>query len=263
MPEKNSIKKQRDDASNITKPYLSHVEQKTIVLKDQFEHEHLQEIIRNKKTSLFGSAFSRPKPDEIHVHSTITAYESYLIIEGRYEIDFYRKAIHKIDVDGDVTEILIGDGIFPITSKSGVWDRFGDKMREGVGIDKEEVEIQVEEHAIRRQHDTLVLDHHGNEVKELPYKIESKLIENYPTRVLEQNVEHVKNQELSQEEYINRLREKLRRKLHLQDIRTNTEEFVINKITTVYVPVHEARCVDKKKKIEILRIDGITKKVLN
>ncbi len=153
--------------------------------------------------SLFGSAFSRPKPEEIHVHSKITAYESYLIISGKYEVDFYRKALHKINVDGDVTEILIGEGVFPIKSKSGVWDKFEDKMKEGIGIDKEEVEIEVEEHAIRRQSGTLTLDHHGNEVKEFQYKIDSSTIANYP------------------------------------------------------------RSVDKKKRIEILRIDGVTKKILN
>lgn len=242
---------------------LSGTQEKTIVLKNQLEQEHLEQILYSKKTSLFGSAFSRPKPEDIHIHSKITAYESYLIISGRYDIDFFRKATHKINVDGDVTEILIGDGVFPIKSQSGIWDKFGDKMKEGIGIDKEEVEIEVEEHAIRKQNGTLTLDHHGNEVKEFPYKMDSKIIENYPSRILEQNKENVKQQELTQEKAIDKLREKLRRKINLEDIRINSEKFIIEKITTIYVPVHEARCVDKKKRIEILRIDGITKKVLN
>ena len=240
---------------------LSHAEEKTIVLKNQLEPEKLDEIIYNKKTSLFGSVFSRSKPDEIHVHSKITAYESYTIISGRYEIDFYRKATHKIDVSGDVIEIIMGDGIFPIKTKSGILDKFGDKMKEGIGIDKEEVELEVEEHAVQRQSGTLTLDHHGHEVKEFPHKIDSRSIENYPTRILEQNSENVKPQEMTRESCIDKLRMKLR-KISPQDIRMNSEKFTIDKITTVYVPVHEARCVDPKKKIRILRIDGITKKIL-
>jgi len=240
---------------------ISHAEEKTIVLKNQLEPEKLDEIIYNKKTSLFGSVFSRPKPEQIHVHSKITAYESYLIISGKYEIDFYRKATHKIDVSGDVIEIIMNDGIFPIKTKSGILDKFGDKMKEGIGIDKEEVELEVEEHAVQRQSGTLTLDHHGHEVKEFPHKIDSKSIENYPARILEQNSENVKQQELTRESCIENLRIKLC-KTSPQDIRMNSEKFTIDKITTVYVPVHEARCVDAKKKVEILRIDGITKKVL-
>ena len=240
---------------------LSNVEEKTIVLKDHLEPEKLDDIIYNKKTSLFGSVFSRPKPDEIHIHSKITAYESYTIISGRYEIDFYRKATHKIDVSRDVIEIIMGDGIFPIKTKSGILEKFGDKMKEGIGIDKEEVELEVEEHAVQRQSGILTLDHHGHEVKEFPHKIDSRSMENYPTRILEQNSENVKHQELTKDNCIDKLRMKLR-KISPQDIRMNSEKFIIDKITTVYVPIHEARCVDTKKKIGILRIDGITKKVL-
>ena len=241
---------------------LSHAEEKTIVLKNQLEQEKLDEIIYNKKTSLFGSMFSRPNPKEIHVHSKITAYESYMIISGRYEIDFYRKATHKIDVSGDVIEIIMGDGIFPIKTKSGILEKFGDKMKEEIGIDREEVELEVEEHAVQRQSGTLTLDHHGYEVKEFPYKIDSRSVENYPTRILEQNSENVKQQELTKESCIEKLRVKLRR-VSPQDIRMNLEKFIVDKITNVYVPVHEARCVDPKKKVKVLRIDGITKKVLD
>ena len=210
---------------------------------------------------MFGSTFSRPKPEEIHVHSLVTLYDSYLIVSGKYEIDFYRKATHKIDGDGDVVEIIMGDGIFPIKTKLGIWDKFGDKMKEGVGIDKEEVELEVEEHARQIQYGTLTLDHHGHEIKEFPYKIDSRTVENYPIRILEQNAENTKHQELTQEQYLTKLKEKLQ-KISPQDIRINSEKFVIDKITTVYTPVHEARCVDSKKKIGILRIDGITKKML-
>ena len=242
---------------------LSNVQEKTIVLKNQIDEGELGQIIYKKKSSLFGSTFSRPKPEEIHVHSKIIAYESYLIISGKYEVDFYRKVTHQIDVDGDVIEIILGDGVFPIKTQSGMWEKFGDKMKEGIGIDKEQVDLEVEEHAIRKHSDTLTLDHHGHEIKEIPYRIDSKIIENYPTRILKQNEENVKNQELSREECIQKLHKKLENKLSTQDIRINSEKFVVDKITTVYVPIHEARCVDKKKKIEILRIDGVTRKILS
>ena len=85
------------------------------------------------------------------------------------------------------------------------------------------MELEVEEHAVQRQTGTLTLDHHGNEVKEFPHKIDSRSIENYPTRILEQNLENVKHQELTKERCIDKLRVKLQR-ISPQDIRMNSEK---------------------------------------
>ena len=115
---------------------LSEVQEKTVVLRDQIDDFEVDKIIDDKKTSMFGSAFTRPKREEIHVHSKILAYESYIIMSGKYEIDFYRKATHSFDVEDDVDEIIIGDGIFPVKSDSAAWDKFGNKMKGGIGMKK-------------------------------------------------------------------------------------------------------------------------------
>ena len=43
---------------------------------------------------------------------------------------FTARPYNKIDVSGDVIEIIMGDGIFPIKTKSGILEKFGDKMKE-------------------------------------------------------------------------------------------------------------------------------------
>lgn len=39
-----------------------------------------------------------------------------LDLEGKLAVDFYRKAVHTINVDDVVTEVVIGDGIFQAKS---------------------------------------------------------------------------------------------------------------------------------------------------
>lgn len=60
----------------------------------------------------------KPAKEEVHVDSIKLNYEAILMVSGRYTADFFRKAIHPIKVDHNVTEVVLGDGVFPIELKS-------------------------------------------------------------------------------------------------------------------------------------------------
>ena len=76
-------------------------------------------IVEDKKTSPFKSLLSRPKKEEIHSHSLKLYYECILMVSGKYIADYYRKATHTISVDHNIKDVVLGDGLFPIRSKSG------------------------------------------------------------------------------------------------------------------------------------------------
>ena len=46
------------------------------------------------------------------------------------------------------------------------------------------------------------------------------------------------------------------------EVRDLKDEFTINEISEIYVPIFEARLVGPKKKVELLRIDAVRKKIL-
>ena len=46
------------------------------------------------------------------------------------------------------------------------------------------------------------------------------------------------------------------------DVRALNDEFVLREITEVYFPIFEARLIGPKKKVGIIRIDGVRKKIL-
>lgn len=173
---------------------------------------------------------------------------------GKYIADYYRKATHTIAVPSNVNEVVLGDGVFPIKSKSTLEKAFVGKRG------KNKIDIKLEEHVFVEEEDELAFDHHGREIN-FPFKINSKSVENYPKRILEQNEPNVKRPEMSYDDAIDKLQTVLKKPLET-DVRDLYEEFVLREITEVYVPIFEARLIGPKKKVGILRIDAVRKKIL-
>ena len=224
------------------------------MLRKNLEEQDAQSIIEQKKTTPFKSLLSRPKKEDIHLHSLKLYYECVLMVSGKYVADYFRKATHSISVDSNIREIILGDGTFPIRSKSGFKKAF--VGRRG----KNKIDLKLEEHVFVEEEDELTFDHHGRNI-ESPFKINSKTIENYPKRLLQQNESNIKKPELTIDAAIEKLQSHLKKPLET-DVRDITEEFILREITELYVPVFEARLIGPKKKVGIIRIDAVRKKIL-
>jgi len=225
-----------------------------VVLRKNIEEQDAQSIIEQKKTTPFKSLLSRPKKEDIHLHSLKLYYECILMVSGKYVADYFRKATHSISVDSNIREIILGDGTFPIRSKSSFKKAF--VGRRG----KNKVDLKLEEHVFVEEEDELTFDHHGRNI-DSPFKINSKTIENYPKRLLQQNESNIKKPELTNDAAIEKLQSHLKKPLET-DVRDITEEFVLREITELYVPIFEARLIGPKKKVGIIRIDAVRKKIL-
>ncbi len=230
------------------------IESKTIVLKKTIDEKDASKIIEDKKTSLFKKLLKKPKPDEVHVHSLKLFYESMLVVSGKYVADYYRKATHTISVDSNVQEVVFGDGIFPIRSKSTLQKAFD------VSRGKNKIDLELEEHVFIEEDNELTFDHHGKTIKS-PYKIDSKTIENYPQRLLEQNPSNVKKPEITYDDAIEKLKDFLKKPME-PDVRELNDEFTLHEIVEVYIPIFEARLIGSNKKIALLRIDAVKNKIL-
>ena len=224
------------------------------MLRKNIEEQDAQSIIEQKKTTPFKSLLSRPKKEDVHLHSLKLYYECILVVSGKYVADYFRKATHSISVDSNIREIILGDGTFPIRSKSSFKKAF--VGRRG----KNKVDLKLEEHVFVEEEDELTFDHHGRNI-DSPFKINSKTIENYPKRLLQQNESNIKKPELTNDAAIEKLQSHLKKPLET-DVRDITEEFVLREITELYVPIFEARLIGPKKKVGIIRIDAVRKKIL-
>ena len=227
---------------------------KIIVLKKTVDEATIREIVENKKTNPFKKLLKKPKPEDVHIHSIKLNYEAILMVSGIYAANFFRKAIHPIKVDFNVNEVVLDEGIFPIRTKSGLNKALSRKKG------KNKVDLELEEHVFIENEDTIYFDHHGTEIK-FPFKISSNSIEHYPQKILDINQTNVKKPEITNESAINILTTKLMRPLE-KDVRDLKDEFTINEVSEVYIPIFEARLIGPKKKIALLRIDAIRKKIL-
>jgi len=229
-------------------------ENKIIVLRKTLDEEDASKIVKEKKTSVFKSHLKKPKKDEVHEDSIKLKYECLLKISGRYVADYFRKKIHTISVDSNVQEITFGGGIFPIKEKSLFKRAFVGNRG------KNKIDLPLEEHVFVENEDEIVLDHNGIEV-DFPFKVNSKTIENYPDKILKDNLSNVKGPTITNQDAINSLKDFLKKPLE-SDIRDLNEEFTLNEIMEVYVPIYEARLTGPKNKVGLLRIDAVRNKIL-
>jgi len=190
----------------------------------------------------------KPKKTEVHTHSLKLSYEAFLILSGKYNANFYRKTVHTINVEPIVREIIVGDNVFPIKKR-----RFLTKR-------KNQIDLELEEHAYIDDEQEIAFDHHGKEIK-MPYKMSSRLIESYPRRTLEKTKNNVKKPEITYDAAVLRLTSKLKKSVSIG--RRNLEDKItINEIIELYVPIYEARLIGPKKNVRLMRIDSIRKKIL-
>jgi len=230
-----------------------------VVLRPILDYNEAEQIVENRKTSLFRSMLQKPKKAEVHVHSIKLSYEAFLILSGKYNADFYRKTVHSISVDPNVREIIIGDDVFPITKGKGVLGKLNTKIKKSTGR-KNQVDLELEEHVYIDDEQEIAFDHHGKEIK-MPYKMSSRLIESYPRRTLEKTKNNVKKPEITYDAAVTRLTSKLKKSVSIGK-RNLQEKITINEIIELYVPIYEARLIGPKKNVRLIRIDSIRKKVL-
>jgi hypothetical protein len=218
------------------------------------------EVLEKKKTSLFGSALRRPKSSEITVENPQLFLEQFIFVLGHYEIDFNRNVSYMIKVDPDVVEVAIGTEKFPVLNASGVWKKFGKKMKQGVGITKQDLELNVVENAVKSMTDSMYLDNNGLETT-FSYSTNSDAVENYAQKTLDINKEHIRRIQMNDDDIFSKLAHKLKDGLK-HDLKINHEEFVVTEFREIFVPIYETKCYDKKSKVAIARADAVTGKII-
>lgn len=227
--------------------------EKTIVLRPQMTKDEMDELIEKKKADYFRHLLRKPNKSEVHVHSLVLTYEPYMIISAKYEADFYRKAVHTIKVGHEVKEVVLQEGTFPTSSKLSVLGRVEGKHG------KNKIDLELEEHVFVEVEKEMTIDQHGKE-REMTYKVHSNTQENYPSKILEKN--NKKDFEFTKELAIQKLKDRISERKIDSEIRDLNENFTVNEIFQVYVPIYEARLVGPRKKVEIMRVDAVKKKVM-
>lgn len=131
------------------------------------------------KFGLFG-----PKPEEIQFVSVVKYYQPYIMVEGKYSIDYYRKNVYNVRVDQEVKEVVLLNNKF-----------MPEQVEDSSYYKYSRIKLEGEERIVKKEKAYLILNDQGQEttLKGLPSapseKNPQELIEKKGLKEFPQNID--------------------------------------------------------------------------
>jgi hypothetical protein len=217
------------------------VDRKTIVYEAHIDPTVIRvsgEKIKQQLFTRFG--LFKPKSEEIQFVSLDKYYEPYIVISGKYFIDYYRKCTYVFKVDEAVREVvLLNYKFLPETSKS-----------------SKIIKLPGEERLVKEAKGFLILDKNGKDAQ----------VDNLPSAPSEKKPEKVMAEfgieELAENVDVNFVRERIATRP--KDVNRIVEEiFEITDRSLIYTPRFKLRFKNVKTGEEkVMVLDGVTSKKL-
>ncbi|TRO52362.1 hypothetical protein E2P61_03785 [Candidatus Bathyarchaeota archaeon] len=220
------------------------VDAKTVVLKTRFDSNAVRLQAEGLKQNFFAKLhFFKPKAEEIQLVGYEKYYEPYIVIGGKYSLDYCKKHTFSIEVEKTTREVFIDGRKFePIVSKS------------GKNLDQI-IHLDGEEHAHHEKETFFVLDRLRREISSesfcfAPYEIQME-------RATDVNL-NLRKISISTNEIIELLRSKIaKRPPDLVNI--IRENFEITENMIVYRPFFEFTFHNiKTKEYVTLQVDAVS-----
>lgn len=227
-----------------------------VVLRARLTDAAAREMIERKKTDAFRTMIiRRPKREDVRVVSVELHYEAVLAASARYTADYYRRAAHTIRVERAVREVVIAGKAFAARDSGPL---SGIMARRGRGS----VDVDLEEHVYIDNSGSVCLDMSGSEI-DAPFRGDpARSAEPDPASVLDAAAGRVRAPEKgAAAAAVEILRGRLREKIE-GGARGLSDEFSVERLAEVYVPVYEARLVGPRRKAAIMRVDAARKSVI-
>jgi len=224
------------------------VERKTIVYKTLVDPTVVKVAGEKLKNELFVRfRFWKPKPEEIQFVSMDKYYEPYIVISGKYIIDYYRKCVYTINVDEKVREvILLNQKLKPEQTK--------EASAKGYKV----IKLEGEERLLYEYKASLILDKSGHEVP--PEQLPSAPSEEHPKKMLAELGEKAKELEIAPDADVDVIRSKIVKRP--MDIKRIVHElFEVTERALIYTPVYKVLFQNVKTgEVKAIEFDGVTSK---
>ena len=226
-----------------------------VVLRAVLSEGAARSMAERKKHTVFGSLLSRPKEDVVHLQDVELSYECMRTVSGRYESDYLRGATHTLTVDKSVRRVVIGDSSFETRPQS--------RLKKALAVQRgsNKIDVDLKEHVAIDRSLEITFDADGNEIQKPKYKINPDTTEVSPDSILGSDDLLIKSPSMEREDAVAILEERLRSPLE-PGAEELSDEFDLDSITELYVPIFEIRIRGPRNKVGIMRIDAARKKIL-
>ena len=222
------------------------VDRKTAILKSRLDPDKARLIGEDQKTSLFHKfGFRKPQSEDISLVGFNRYYESFIVIGGKYSIDYCKKHVFEIKGDDQMQKVFFGGQEFKFEPLS-------------AGKPSKVLRLVGEEHSHYENETYFILDRLGRETK--PEKIPLAPFENEMENIDNFDKDFRKTQ-ISLDEEIDFLRSKIVKRPSDADAIIK-EIFEVTERLTIYNPIYELsfKNIKNAKEVTVL-IDGITGKL--
>jgi hypothetical protein len=147
-------------------------ERRTIVYETLVDPTVIKVAGEKLKDQLFARfGFLKPKPEEVQLVSMDKYYEPYMVISGKYLIDYYRKCTYAVNVGKEVLEVILLNSKFE-----------PEQPMDSSARDHKIIKLEGEERLTNEAKASLVLDRSGQDVT--LDKLSSAPSERHPSKIL-------------------------------------------------------------------------------
>jgi len=222
-------------------------DRKIIVYKTLIDPTVIKLATEKVKDRLFVKfGFLKPNPDLIQQVSFEKDYEAFVIVDGKYHIDYYRRRIYTVKVDDKAQEVILFNQTFKPETSS-----------EPAG---KVVRIEGEERLIHEAKAYVVLSADGREVS--PKRIPSAPSEEH-SKKLAAEIETTKRLEILPNEEVDIIRSKIvRRPPEIK--RVVKELFEVTDRAVIYTPIYKVKFQNTKTgEVKTVKFDGVTARLLS
>jgi len=223
-------------------------DRKIIVYKTLIDPTVIKLATEKFKDRLFVKfGFLKPNPDQIQQISFEKDYEAYVVVDGRYHIDYYRRRIYTVKVDEKAQEVIL----------------FNQTFKPDISSDPPQgkvVRIEGEERLIQEAKAYIVLSADGREVS--PKRIPSAPSEEH-SKKLAAEIENTKRLEILPNEEIDIIRNKIvKRPPEIK--RVVKELFEVIDRAVIYTPIYKVKFQNVKTgEVKTVKFDGVTARLLS
>ena len=222
------------------------VDRKTAILKSRLDPNRARQVGENQKTSFFANhGFLKPRPEDISLVGFSKYYEPFIIIGGKYAVDYCKKHVFELKADNQVEKVFVGGAAFKFEPSN---DGTCSKVLRLIG--EEHSHYENETYFIM---DRLLREASPEKTPMGPFEDETENPENFDP--------DFRNPRLSLDEEIDFIRSKIVKRPSDADVIVK-EIFEITDRLTVYSPIYELSFKNvKDSKMVTALVDGITGKI--
>jgi len=224
---------------------------KVIVYKSRVDPTIVKLTAEKMKGRLFVKfGFSKPNPEEIRVVSVDRYYEPFILVDAKYNIDYYKTRVYTLDVGDETDEVrILGETFRPETV---------------VGPDEESrkiIRLEAQECLSYEDKAYIILDKTGREIP--ADQVPSAPSEDHPQKMLKEVGKKAGKLTFSPRKGVEMVKARIVKRPPDAD-KIENEVFQISEHAVIYSPIYEITFRNVKTGEEkSIRIDGVTAKIVS